>query len=349
MSVDNPTADGGASVTERIEKILGGSEQTETQDASQEQEDEGQSAPEPEVEAQEPESGEPEQEEGPQYQLSDVAKLLGVEESALDVDEDGSIKVKTKIDGKEGAAKFNDLLKSYQLQGHVDAKAREAAEIHRQAQERVQQFEQYAYQEAQRFSEVYQAAKQFFIEDFGNVNWDHLSTNDPIGYVEKQHAYNARRQRLEAAEARANEAAHKFLVEKEQRLDHRVRTESERISTLIPEWKDEATRTTELNSLVPWLKQHGANDSTIAALHRSEFADAGLLKALLVGLRAESSKPKTQALQKMVRAAPKLVKPGQSLDARQRSADGVKALKQTIRQSGGKRGIADFLMATGKV
>ena len=170
MSVDNPTADGGASVTERIEKILGGSEQTETQDDSQEQEDEGQSAPEPEVEAQEPESGEPEQEEGPQYQLSDVAKLLGVEESALDVDEDGSIKVKTKIDGKEGAAKFNDLLKSYQLQGHVDAKAREAAEIHRQAQERVQQFEQYAYQEAQRFSEVYQAAKQFFIEDFGNVN-----------------------------------------------------------------------------------------------------------------------------------------------------------------------------------
>src|SRR6478752_4270167 len=52
----------------------------------------------------------------PQLTTSDLAKYLGLEDGSLDLEEDGSVKFKTKVDGVEGAAKLQDLLKSYQLQ-----------------------------------------------------------------------------------------------------------------------------------------------------------------------------------------------------------------------------------------
>lgn len=351
MSVDNPTADGGASVTERIEKILAGSEPKQEQrdipQAAQGQE----SAPEtPEVESEAPEGDEPEQSDETQLSLSDVAKILGVEESALDVDEDGTVKVKTKIDGKEGAAKFQELLKSYQLQGHVDARAREAAEMHRQAQERVQQFEAFAQSKAQEFATIYGAAEKLFVEEFGGINWDDLAKNDPIGYVEKQHAYNAKMQKLSQIGQAANQERQNFIQQQEYRKQQKLASEMERLSTLVPEWKDEAVANTETKQLVSWLQSIGAHQETIAAIHASEFADAALIKALRIGMLADANKSKAAVLQKMVKAAPKLVRPGQSLNAAERNAETVKGLRQNLRKSGGSRdSFADLLMATGKV
>ena len=350
MSADNPTPDGGASVTERIERYLAASEPQEQQET---QEQPGQqSAPEtPETQqAEAPESDVPEQAEETQLSLSDVAKILGVDETALDVDEDGTVKVKTKVDGKEGAAKFNDLLKSYQLQGHIDAKAREAAEMHRQAAERVQQFESFAQQKAQEFAQIFNAAQALFTEEFGQVNWDDLAKNDPIGYVEKQHAYNAKLQKLnQIGQAYQNEAQN-FQQAQQYRHAQKLASEAQRLSTLVPEWADEKTATAEKTQLVSWLQNMGANPETIAALDGSVFADAALLKALRIGMLADANKGKAQAIQKKVLTAPKLVKPGQSVDARERQASSVKELKAQVIKTGGKRGsVADWLIATGKV
>lgn len=347
MSADNPTPEGGASVTERIERYLAASDSNEVQDAPAQEP----AAETPETQAVEaPEGDEPEQSSETQLSLSDVAKILGVDETALDVDEDGSLKVKTKVDGKEGAAKFNELLKSYQLQGHIDAKAREAAEMHRQAAERVQQFEVYAQQKAQEFGLIFNQAQALFAEEFGGINWDDLAKNDPIGYVEKQHAYNAKMQKLQQIGQAAQHQANQFQAIQQQRYQQRLASEAQRLSTLVPEWADEKTATSEKQAIAQWLHANGAAPETIAAIDSSVFADAGLIKALRIGMLAQTSKGKAEAIQKKVLSAPKLVKSGQPVDSRQRQAESVKDLKEKIRRSGGKGGsVADYLLATGRV
>lgn len=344
MADEKPTTEqGGASIAERLEAKWAAEDAAKgsQQEASPET---------PDVEAQEPESDGEEQEAGPQLSISDVAKILGVDETALDVDEDGTVKVKTKVDGKEGAAKFAELLKSYQLQSHVDARAREVAEAHRQAQERVQQFESFAQQKAMEFEHIFNAGRQAILGEFGNVNWDDLAKNDPIGYVEKQHAYNAKVAQLQQIKAAADQETQNFIQAQQYRHAQKLAAEQERLSTLIPEWKDDAVRTQELGKLVPWLQQKGVSRESIAALDNSLLADAGLIAALRAGMVAESKAPKAIELEKKVRAAPKLVKPGQPIDANQRGAETIKELRDRVRRTGGKGGsFADLLIATGKV
>ena len=344
MTDEKPTTEeGGASIAERLEA------KWTAEDAAKGSQQEA--SPEtPDVEAKQSESDGEEQEAGPQLSISDVAKILGVDETALDVDEDGTVKVKTKVDGKEGAAKFAELLKSYQLQSHVDARAREVAESHRQAQERVQQFESYAQQKAMEFEQIFNAGRQAIMGEFGNVDWDSLSKNDWPTYIEKRHAYEAKVAQLQQIKDAADQEAQNFHQAQQYRQAQRLAAEQERLTTLVPEWKDEAVRVQELGKLVPWLQQKGVSRESLAALDNSLLADAGLIAALRAGMVAEGKAPKAMELEKKVRAAPKLVKPGQPIDANQRGAETIKELRDKVRRTGGKGGsFADLLLARGQV
>ena len=83
----------------------------------------------------EPEKVDVDDEEGetPEYQLADVAEMLGTDASQLDVDESGKIVVKTKIEGVEGRVKLTDLIKDHQLKGYAEKTVRDAAEIRKSA------------------------------------------------------------------------------------------------------------------------------------------------------------------------------------------------------------------------
>lgn len=340
MSVENPTADaGGASITERLENYLAAGEETTKPEATGQQ-----AAPEVPEGAETTASDDTQQPDETQLSLSDVAKVLGIDETALDVDEDGGLKIKTKVDGKEGAAKFAELLKSYQLQGHVDAKAREAAEIHRQAQERAQQFEAYAQAKAQEFAQVFQAAQQVVQGEFAGINWDDLARNDPVGYVEKRHQWEARMGQLNQLQQQANWQAQNFMQAQQQRVHAQLSAEAQRLSTLIPEWADEKVSGTERAQMREWLAKKGASPQAIESLR-----DAGLVAALRAGMLAEAGKTQQTVTEKKVRAAPKLVKPGQSVAAQDRNSETLRGLKENIRKSGGKHGIAEYLLASGKV
>lgn len=195
MTVENPTGDAGASITERIERFLSPEPQPAPETELPKAED-PQPESVPETAEEQPAGDEPTESDEPQLSISDLAKYLGVDENTLDVDDDGSVKVKTKIDGKEGAAKFQDLVKSYQLQGHVDAKAREAAEAAKALQERVQQFEQYAQTEVQKLSQLANVAHHELMRDVAEIDWQKLAYDDPASYVQKKAEFEARQMRV---------------------------------------------------------------------------------------------------------------------------------------------------------
>jgi hypothetical protein len=341
MSDENPTGDAGASITERIERLIS-PEAEQTQDAPA-QESQGTDEQEtPDVQAEEqPASDETTEADEPQIRLTDLASLLGVEEDALDVDEEGNPFFKTKIDGKEGTAKFADLVKSYQLQGHVDAKARQAAEQERALQERVQQFESHAQAEMQRYEQLAQVANHVLMQDFGQINWQELAYNDPAAYVAKKAEFEARQGQVNQLFNAVQQRGQELQQSQQATYQQKLAKAAERITSEVPGWESGNDIDVSIGNFA---RENGFVD-TPAIL--AEYPQAA--KILWEAMQYRQGKQNASVAEKKVRTAPKLVKPGQSVGAKERQAEGVRGLKEQIRKSGGKSGIAEYLMRTGKV
>lgn len=320
MTTEKPTADlGGASIEARIERHLA---------AQDEPLESKEPATEPETpEATEAPAEDAQAENEPQIELSALAKVLGVDDAALDVDESGAVFVKTKIDGKEGAAKFVDLVKSYQLQGHVDAKAREAAA-------REQHLEQETRERIQHFARIGQVAEQEMMREFASINWQELAQHDPAEYVAKKAAFEAR-------QAQIGQLFGELNATNERMIERSRAAAAQYIAEHIPGWSPGNAIDVEMTKYVTSIGL-----SNVAPL----LAQAPQLAVLIHKARLfDEASGKAVAAVKKVATAPKLVKPGQSVSARDRAAEGVSAIKEKIRKSGGKDGIAEFLMASGKV
>lgn len=335
-----PTGESGASIEDRLTALLS------ADDATQE-------APAPEnqakADAQEP-TDEPEKvdaddkgEETPnEYQLSDVAKLLGADESALDVDEDGSVLIKTKIDGQDGKVKFSDLVKSYQLQGHVDKQVREAAEVRKQAQEYAQQVQQQTQVQQAVVGLVAEAkaieAKYAQWQEIDLVAlWDsdpaqagkinQVMLNLQSEWRQKMGQVDQAKQHISQTQAQHNEAS--------------LQSERQALMKACPEWSNDATATKEKQAITADLLSRGYTQMDIEGLSDHK---AVLLARDAMLYRQQKEAAKTT--EKQVRAAPKITKPG-STSARNTNA--IQKIHQEVRRTGSRQSTIDYLLATGKV
>lgn len=333
-----PQADdaGGASTLDRLERYLAAQDapdepnQPETTDDSAEESD---VTP----------DGDGQQSEGPQLTTSDLAKFLGIDESAIDLDEDGSVKLKTKVDGVEGAAKLQDLLKSYQLQEHVDKKSREASEREKALESRAKEAEAQFTQRLQYAENLTNVAAQQLLQEFQSIDWKALEQQDPGTAALWRQKFQERHAQLQGVhhsiQREKQQSAEKSEAEKIQSLQR----EAERLPQLIPEWKDEAVARKERAELRDWAIKAGYEPAEIDSISKAHHV-AVLRKAMLAD-RLQSHKADVE---NKVRLAPKLVKPGQP--AQNSQAQTVQNLKTAVRKSGGKGGsVAAYLLATGKV
>jgi len=351
MSVENPTGDAGASITDRLEAFLGAGDPPEEKqtsaapEASDSSSDADDAPPDANAQNQDdaPAGDGQGDDEGPQLTTADLANMFGVDESTLDVDADGNAVVKTKIDGKDGAAKLTDILKSYQLQGHVDNKAREVAAQQQALQHQAQQADQQVRQRLEQLDQVIGLASAELNREFQSVDWNNLRATDPGEYSAQLADFQARQQQLNSTAQRAEQERATLQSKHAEQERAFTAQERERLPTLIPEWKDQAVASKEQREILEWGQKAGfelgqLNNITSAA------AVVAMRKAMLYD-RLQSSKA---AVEGKVRAAPKLVKAGQAPQV-SREQNNVRTLKQNIRNSGGKMdAVAAFLLATGK-
>lgn len=334
----NPTPDDGGASTlsplDRIERMLSaesGSDQG--QGASQG------SAQESDVAT----DGDGQQSDEPQLSTSDLAKYLGLDDGAIDLDEDGSVKVKTKVNGVEGAAKLQDLVKSYQQQKHVDEKMREASEREKALESRTKEVEAQFTQRLQYAEGLANMAANQLLQDFQSIDWQAL---------ERQDAGTAAlyRQKFQEKQAQLRGVFHNIQQEKEgmqQKSSAETRAalqkEAERLPELIPEWKDAAVAAKERDEIRDWAIKAGYEPSEIDNISKAHHVKA-LRKAMLAD-RLQASRPE---IENKVRKAPTLVKPGQAVQ--DSAAQKVANLKTAVRKSGGKSdAIEAYLLATKKV
>jgi len=341
MEQESSTSDGGESTLERLQNFLSADEDQEQEPIQPEQGEQADATANEasEDDAQEPESETPSNE----YQLADVAKLLGADENALDVDEDGSISVKTKVDGEVGKVKFADLLKSYQLQQHADKQVREAAEVRKQAQEYAQQVQQQIQVQQAVVSKIAEAkAIEAELAQYQGINWQALIDSDPVQAMKLEHQMRDLQGKHGAKVQEINAAAQQVQQAQAHQSQAMLAQEHQALMRAIPEWSKEAVAVKEKQAIAADLKARGYSDADIKGLSDHK---AVLLARDAMLYRAQQQK--TNLTEKQVRAAPKLVKPG-STSARN-NATAIQKIQSEVKRTGSRESVANWLLATGKV
>lgn len=342
MNDENPTAgDSGASITDRLERYL--SADTAPAQEAKPAPAQAEASPEPETQADakpdQPKEGEP-TETQPQLTTTDLAKVLGIDESALDVDADGNVNIKTKIDGKDGAAKFADLVKSYQLQGHAENKAREVAEQQKALQARSQEVEQQFQQRLNSAEQLAHIAAQELMAEFQSIDWKALDQHPDQGAVAAlKLKFQERNQKIRQAFEGINGHRAQLSQKAQEQAQERLQEEARRLPTLIPEWKDQATAARESQELIEWGLKQGYTRQELDALNRSSALHVATTRKAMLFDKLQQSKT---VVENKVRLAPKIVKPGQP--ASDSASQKLTNLKTEMRKTGGKGGTLEALL-----
>lgn len=347
MDQENPTADtSDASTLDRLERFLSADEAPTQQAAKPNPEpalDEQADAP-ADTDSEPADEPKPDSETPNEYHLADIAKLLGADESALDVDDEGNVAVKTKIDGQEGKVKFADLVKSYQLQGHVDKQVREAAEMRKAAQEQVQASQQQMQVQQQLVGQIAEVkAVEAELAKYNAINWRDLYDADPAQAAKLDHQYRDLQQQ-HAQKIDVVKQAHQQLQQQgEQQRIATLQFERQALLQAVPEWSDDAKASKDRAGIVADLKARGYSDNDVQNLTDH--------KAVLLARDAwlyRQQQATNKVAEKQVRAAPKIIKPGTSGQG-SNPAKTVQNLKSAVRATGSRQSVVDYLLATGKV
>lgn len=363
--MENPTQQG-ASIQDRLMSYLDPQETPadDPKEAQQEAEIEPVEAPtsnemeaEPadiEVES-EPVSDETPTDE-PQLSLSDVASILGTDEDSLDVDDEGNVLVKTKIDGQEGTAKFKDVLASYQLRGHVDNKSREVSQLQEQLKQEQAALAQKEAERLQQAEDIIQIAWGELTNEYNEINWNELKQLDPAEYAVKRSDFQDRQTKLQQAFQAAQSKRQEQTQAYQQTLVQHLAEENQKLTKAIKGWDNPDIAQKEFKETMSFLQNKlGFSEENLFGKRDAQgnilvpgITDHRLVvlaqKAMLYD-KLQGSKPEVT---KKVKVAPKMVKPGQPKSQQEQQKTSLDKLKQNIKT--GKRGsAAEYLLASGKI
>lgn len=354
MQTENPTQSG-ESIQERVESFLSADEPQAENEAPQ---DEPNREAEP-ADTEEVETADDEGDEGsePSLSLTDLARYLGVDESALDVDEAGQLNLKTKVDGQEGKAKLTDLLTSYQLRGHLDNQTRAVAEQQKAMQAQAAEMERAVQARVQHVQDLANAAQMELNREFQNVDWQTLRVTDPAEYAALIQDYQARQANISGVLQTAQQHRQQYdmqQAEAQKAMMNDLRTRSEQVIVeAIPEWSNPDVRKTEVTELAQTIRSEverffgSEADRIMTEIDSGYYGPLPIIWARKAALydRMQASK---SVVEKKVHSAPKLVKPGQTQPANSQE-NTLRSIKAQVQKSGGKQGIAEYLLASGKV
>lgn len=266
----------------------------------------------------------------PPSTLTDLAERLG-----LDPDKLYEIKAKTKIDGQEGEATLAQLLKSYQLEGHLTRKSMEIAEKQKAIEQDAQKRDQEAQERINYLDASLQIATNILNERYQNVNWEDLKAKDPNLFNTRYIEYQQHQQQLNNAYQALQIEKQKESLVQQKKFAEMLEAESKKLSTVIPEWADGKVAKKDRSEIREYLKEIGFNDDEIGQVY-----DHRLVLVVRDALKAKKLATAKPEVLKKVTQAPKLVKPGSKTSKDEVKSDRLRELKKQHKAGNKQAGIA---------
>jgi hypothetical protein len=230
---------------------------------------------------------------------------------------------RVKVDGQEIEVTRDELLKGYTRYADYTRKTQDIAATRQQIEAEAQRIQQ----ERAHYAQQLDAVASVLQSQLPPPPDPARLHSDPIGYMqdketheaavtqlrgvlaERQRAQQMTQQQMQAAQAQSLEAARQQLLER------------------LPEWKNPETAKKEQRQVADYLRTLGYQDQEIASAADPRAIEMAR-KAMLFD-QLQASKP---SVQQRVANAPKMVRPGASGPA----PDKTKSIVQQLRRSGGK-------------
>lgn len=312
-------------------------EETPELEESEEIETEDEIAEEIDEEEAEEEADEEETEE-PEFQsTTDLAEALELSEDEFK----GKIKTKIKVDGVETEVTLAELTQGYQRDADYRRKTMELADNKRQLEEYSKSKRQEIDQTLEIATNLVKQSEDMILSEFNAIDWNDLRYNDPGEYAAKLADYQTKWQQVQSAKTYMDTTKGQLLEQeakdRETQLNEYARTEYDKLTGFIPEWKDFEKYKSGITEAASFLKStygYNENEANIALLdHRV---------ALLVrdAMRRPKGDIKAEIAQKKVQNKPKFLKPG-----RKQTKQEIKADQRSKLKSKAKNGDRDAVAA----
>lgn len=257
--------------------------------------------------------------------LSDLAEALG-----WDLDKIMDLEASTKIDGKEGKARLRDLIKSHQLEGHLNQKLMTHAEEKKAFETERQNFLQTSHQKLQRLDAGLQVAQKLLEGEFAQVDWQNLQTTDPLSFNQQYVAFQQRQAQLNQIANQLGQERQQAQQQAAQQQQAYLQDQMKLMETKIPEWADAKVRERDIADLAVVAHQaYGITKDEVERL--TDHREILVLRDAWKWQKLQKSKPAT--LNK-VKTAPRLLKPGTTQSRAEQVASSLKEGKAKLRQTG---------------
>lgn len=265
-----------------------------------------------------------------------LAAALGLPEDALEYDDEGNVVFNAVIDGEATKVKMQDLVKSYQLEGHVNKKSMQLESDRREFETTRDQAYDHLTQKITVANNLIGAVEQQLIGELKNIDWDTLRATDPAEWAATRQYYTERVQWLEQMKAQTG-SAQKGLTEEQQKAQQEkynafMQGEVQKMIQDNPAWKDQAVMAKEVGEVGKFLvDKYGFTPDEIA-----NHMDARMMRMVRDAMQFANGKDTLKA-KKVPDNVPKFRTPGQQNANRRDTtkARQVKAQKDAIRKSGG--------------
>lgn len=264
---------------------------------------------EPEEETDEPLEDDAEAE--PELKLDSLKDLA--EATELDLEKIMDLSVPTKIDGKTGTARIRDLVKSYQLDGHINQKLAALDTDRKTFETKRAEYEKAVGERLHSMEQGIQVLERSLVGEFQSVDWTKLQAEDPARFNSAYVGYQQRFGQLQSLSQQI--AAEKQKEQGSMQAKAKAWAEEQRalLKAKVPEWSDDTKRAQDRAAIAEYLKGYGVTDEEFGQLEDHRYALI-IRDAWKYG-QLQKDRPATL---KKVKAAPKLLKPGtkQSREAR---------------------------------
>jgi hypothetical protein len=222
-----------------------------------------------------------------------------------------ALPVTVKIDGQTKAVPLADVLKSYQLEGHVNNKSMQLSEAQRAFEAERQQAQAFVQSQFQAAQQLGQLAQQQLLGEYQAINWDQLRIADPAQWAVKQMDFQQRQAQiqnhLQQTQAALTQSQQQAQQQMQQQLAANLPKEQEKLIQYRPEWTDQIKFSADRTAAVSAGRKLGFSDAEI-----SQWAnwDSRFLIALDKIARFDALQAAAPEAAKRVRAAPPMARPG---------------------------------------
>lgn len=266
--------------------------------------------------------------------LGDLAEALG-----WDLDKIMDLEASTKIDGKEGKARLRDLIKSHQLEGHLNQKLMTHAEEKKAFETERQTFLQQSQHKFQQLDAGIQVAQKLLEGEFAQVDWQNLQNTDPLAFNQQYVAFQQRQAQLNHIANQLGQERKQAQQQAAQQQQAYLQDQMKLMETKIPEWADSKVRERDIADMSVIAHQaYGITEQEVKGL--TDHREILVLRDAMRWQKLQKSKPAT--LNK-VKTAPRLLKPGTTQSRAEQAVASLKEGKGKLRQSGSLRDATPLL------